>query len=48
VPGCLHGGGSPDAARLMLRGAIDIERLVKMAAELAGIEEAVEEPPARK
>ncbi|MEM4728389.1 MAG: 4-hydroxyphenylacetate 3-hydroxylase N-terminal domain-containing protein [Thermoplasmata archaeon] len=48
VPGCLHGGGSPDAARLMVWRGLDRERLIRIAGGLAGIEEALEEPSARK
>ncbi|MGQ9582897.1 MAG: 4-hydroxyphenylacetate 3-hydroxylase N-terminal domain-containing protein [Thermoplasmatota archaeon] len=44
VPGCLHGGGSPDAARLLIRGALDIDGLVGLAAGLAGVGERLEDP----
>lgn len=41
VPGCMHGGGSPDGAKLMIRRGLDIERKVEMAKRLAGIEEEI-------
>jgi 4-hydroxybutyryl-CoA dehydratase/vinylacetyl-CoA-Delta-isomerase len=44
VPGCLHGGGSPDGARLVIRGAAELEAKAQMARRLAGISEEVPEP----
>ncbi len=41
VPGCMHGGGSPDGAKLMIRRSLDIEEKVEMAKKLARIEEEV-------
>jgi 4-hydroxybutyryl-CoA dehydratase/vinylacetyl-CoA-Delta-isomerase len=48
IPGCMHGGGSPDGARMIIRGSIDFERLVAMAARLAEIGEPPEEPKKKK
>ncbi|UCF07330.1 MAG: 4-hydroxyphenylacetate 3-hydroxylase [Thermoplasmata archaeon] len=38
IPGCMHGGGSPEGAKLIVRASADIEEKVKMAKRLAGIE----------
>jgi 4-hydroxybutyryl-CoA dehydratase/vinylacetyl-CoA-Delta-isomerase len=42
VPGCMHGGGSPEGAKLMIRGNSDIERSIELARRLAGIKEPME------
>lgn len=39
IPGCMHGGGSPEGAKLIIRANMDIEKKVKMAKRLAGIHE---------
>ena len=39
VPGCMHGGGSPDGARLIIRGNLDFGKLIAMAARLAEIDD---------
>jgi 4-hydroxybutyryl-CoA dehydratase/vinylacetyl-CoA-Delta-isomerase len=44
VPGCMHGGGSPDGARLVVRFSTPLEEYVEYAKALMGIEEAVLEP----
>ncbi len=44
VPGCMHGGGSPDAARLTIRVTADLEEKVEIARKLAGISEEIPEP----
>ncbi len=45
VPGCMHGGGSPDGARLVIQRAAGFDRCVKLAEELSGIQkETVERP----
>ncbi|MGD8922360.1 MAG: 4-hydroxyphenylacetate 3-hydroxylase N-terminal domain-containing protein [Candidatus Zixiibacteriota bacterium] len=44
VPGCMHGGGSPDGAKLVIRAAADLEKKVEIARRLAGIGEEVPEP----
>lgn len=41
VPGTMHGGGSPEGAKLVIRSNTDIERYVSLAKRLAGIEEDV-------
>ncbi len=46
VPGCMHGGGSPDGARLVVRANTSMDLYAKMAADLAGITEEVKEPEA--
>jgi len=48
IPGCMHGGGSPDGARMLIRGSLDFERLIAMAARLAEIEQTPEEPKKKK
>ncbi len=44
VPGCMHGGGSPDGARLVVRSLTPMEKFAEMARKLAGIEEQIQEP----
>ncbi len=44
VPGCMHGGGSPDGARLMIRSLGKIDEKVNLAKNLAGVTEDVPEP----
>ena len=44
VPGCMHGGGSPDGAKLMVRFTTPMEEYVGYAKEIIGIEEDVPEP----
>lgn len=48
VPGCMHGGGSPDGAKLIIRANADLEKKVQMAEKLAGIEEEIPEPEKKK
>jgi 4-hydroxybutyryl-CoA dehydratase/vinylacetyl-CoA-Delta-isomerase len=48
VPGCMHGGGSPDGAKLVIRGNTKWEEKVELARRLAGIEEVISEPEKRK
>lgn len=38
IPGCMHGGGSPDGAKLVIQKAAGFDRCVKLAEELSGIE----------
>lgn len=38
IPGCMHGGGSPDGARLVIQRTAGFDRCVKLAEELSGIE----------
>jgi len=44
VPGCMHGGGSPDGARLVVRSLTPMEKYVEIAKKLAGITEEIPEP----
>jgi 4-hydroxybutyryl-CoA dehydratase/vinylacetyl-CoA-Delta-isomerase len=44
VPGCMHGGGSPDGAKLVINASADLEKKVEIARKLAGIKEPVPEP----
>ncbi len=44
VPGCMHGGGSPDGAKLFIRGFSELEKKVTIAKNLAGITEDIPEP----
>jgi len=39
VPGCMHGGGSPDGAKLMINGAAEIEANIKLARKVANLKE---------
>ena len=48
VPGCMHGGGSPEGAKLIVRGNAGLERSVALAKRLAGIEEDISEPEKKK
>jgi 4-hydroxybutyryl-CoA dehydratase / vinylacetyl-CoA-Delta-isomerase len=44
VPGCMHGGGSPDGAKLMINAMADIEANIKLARKVAGIQGEVAAP----
>ena len=44
IPGCMHGGGSPDAAKLVVRATTPMEEYVNYARKIMGIEEEVTEP----
>ncbi len=44
VPGCMHGGGSPDGAKLVIRSVAKLEEKVEVARRLAGINEEIPEP----
>ncbi|UCD17674.1 MAG: 4-hydroxyphenylacetate 3-hydroxylase [Candidatus Zixiibacteriota bacterium] len=48
VPGCMHGGGSPDGARLVINALGKLEDKVEMARKLAGIREDIPEPEKKK
>jgi 4-hydroxybutyryl-CoA dehydratase/vinylacetyl-CoA-Delta-isomerase len=37
IPGCMHGGGSPEGAKLIIRTNMNMEDKVRMAKRLAGI-----------
>jgi 4-hydroxybutyryl-CoA dehydratase/vinylacetyl-CoA-Delta-isomerase len=44
VPGCMHGGGSPDGAKLVVRFTTPMEEYVDYAKKIMNIEEEVPEP----
>ncbi len=44
IPGCMHGGGSPDGARLTIRATTPTEEYVDYARKIMGIEEEIPEP----
>ncbi len=48
VPGCMHGGGSPDGAKMFIRLSSEMEKSVAVAKRLAGIEEDLKDPSAKK
>jgi 4-hydroxybutyryl-CoA dehydratase/vinylacetyl-CoA-Delta-isomerase len=48
VPGCMHGGGSPDGAKLVVRFTTPMEEYADYARALMGIEEDVADPPKPK
>jgi len=39
VPGCMHGGGSPDGAKLVINSKTDIEHYIELAKRLGDIKE---------
>ncbi len=44
IPGCLHGGGSPGGAKLIIWREIDLNRFVSLAKNLAGLKEEIPSP----
>jgi 4-hydroxybutyryl-CoA dehydratase/vinylacetyl-CoA-Delta-isomerase len=48
VPGCMHGGGSPDGAKLVVRFSTPVDEYVEYARTIAGIDEQVSEPEKKK
>ncbi len=49
VPGCMHGGGSPDAAKLPMRRLLDLDGFyLEMGKRLAGIEDDIKIDIAKK
>lgn len=42
VPGCMHGGGSPDGAKLMINAKTDIEKYMNLAKRIGSIKEDIE------
>ncbi len=44
IPGCMHGGGSPDGARLVVRFTTPMEEYVDYARQIMGIEEEIADP----
>jgi 4-hydroxybutyryl-CoA dehydratase/vinylacetyl-CoA-Delta-isomerase len=45
VPGCMHGGGSPDGAKLMINAKTDINHYIELAKRLADIKEDIKVEP---
>ena len=45
VPGCMHGGGSPDGAKLVVRFTTPMEEYAEYARQLIYIEEPISDPP---
>ncbi|GAB4321728.1 MAG: hypothetical protein Kow0074_12740 [Candidatus Zixiibacteriota bacterium] len=44
VPGCMHGGGSPDGDKLVVRSRSNWNHSAETARKLAGIEKPIEAP----
>ena len=44
VPGCMHGGGSPDGARLVSGATAGLDEKVEIARRLAGIDVEIPDP----
>ena len=44
VPGCMHGGGSPDPAKLVVRFTTPMEEYAEYAQKIMGIEETISDP----
>jgi 4-hydroxybutyryl-CoA dehydratase/vinylacetyl-CoA-Delta-isomerase len=42
VPGCMHGGGSPDGAKLVINASSDIAHNIELAKRLANIKEDIQ------
>jgi 4-hydroxybutyryl-CoA dehydratase / vinylacetyl-CoA-Delta-isomerase len=48
VPGCMHGGGSPDGARMVVYGQSDFEGMIEAAKRIGGISDiSLTKPPGR-
>jgi len=41
VPGCMHGGGSPDGAKLLINARSDVNHYIELAKRLANIDEEI-------
>jgi len=48
VPGCMHGGGSPDGARLVVRATTPLEEYADYARKIMDIDEQIAEPPKKQ
>jgi 4-hydroxybutyryl-CoA dehydratase/vinylacetyl-CoA-Delta-isomerase len=48
IPGCMHGGGSPDGAKLVVRATTPLEEYAGYAKKLMNIEEEINDPPRNK
>ncbi|SHO51551.1 4-hydroxyphenylacetate 3-hydroxylase N-terminal domain-containing protein [Desulfopila aestuarii] len=44
IPGCMHGGGSPDGAKLVVRFTTPMEEYVDYARKIMNIEEEIQDP----
>ena len=44
IPGCMHGGGSPDGARMVVKSLTPVDKLAEYAKKIAGITEDVKDP----
>ena len=44
VPGCMHGGGSPDGAKMVVKAFTPFEEYAEMAKKVAGITEDIPDP----
>ena len=48
VPGCMHGGGSPDGARMVVYGETDFDAMIEAAKRIGGIADiSLAKPPAK-
>jgi 4-hydroxybutyryl-CoA dehydratase / vinylacetyl-CoA-Delta-isomerase len=48
VPGCMHGGGSPDGAKLVVRSLTPVDQFADYARKIAGIVQEIPEPGKKK
>ena len=48
VPGCMHGGGSPDGAKMMINAKTDVNHCIELAKRLADIKEDIKVEPRKK
>ena len=48
VPGCMHGGGSPDGAKIMINVKSDINHYINLAKRLGDIKEDIQVEPRKK
>ena len=48
VPGCMHGGGSPDGAKLVVRFTTPMEEYADYAKKIIDIDEDISDPPKPK
>ena len=48
VPGCMHGGGSPDGAKMMINAKTDVNHYIELAKRLADIKEDIKVEPRKK
>jgi len=48
VPGCMHGGGSPDGAKLVVRFTTPMEEYAEYAKNIMDIPDDIHEPPVPK